>query len=130
MSKKLEKNGMWESSRMMLPEHREAILKDDRSLKLLVKPELDEQEVALIDQAIGFALRSNCTIILTVFNKYELQTITGRVLMLKGVLRMVKIILEDPSASVDECLWISMRDIIKAEVREVEEWDEGEIDYL
>jgi hypothetical protein len=26
MSKKLEKNGLWESSRMMLPEHREALL--------------------------------------------------------------------------------------------------------
>ena len=27
MSKKLENNGLWESSRMMLPEHREALLK-------------------------------------------------------------------------------------------------------
>jgi hypothetical protein len=26
MSKKLEKNGLWESSRMMLPEHREALI--------------------------------------------------------------------------------------------------------
>jgi hypothetical protein len=113
MSKKLEKNGMWESSRMMLLEHREAILKDNRSIKALVKPELDEQEVALIDQVIVFALRSNCYISLTVFSKYELKTITGTVLMLKGELRMVKIILEDPPASEDECVWITMRDIIK-----------------
>jgi hypothetical protein len=27
MSKKLEKNGLWESSRMMLPEHREALVR-------------------------------------------------------------------------------------------------------
>ncbi len=32
MSKKLEKNGLWESSRMMLPQHREA-LQNQRSDK-------------------------------------------------------------------------------------------------
>ncbi|WCR29178.1 hypothetical protein L3476_10905 [Paenibacillus thiaminolyticus] len=26
MSKKLQKNGLWESSRMMLPQHKEALL--------------------------------------------------------------------------------------------------------
>ncbi|MCG7407584.1 hypothetical protein MH117_09125 [Paenibacillus sp. ACRRX] len=30
MSKKLEKNGLWESSRMMLPQHREALLNRQR----------------------------------------------------------------------------------------------------
>lgn len=30
MSKKLEKNGLWESSRMMLPQHREALLSRHR----------------------------------------------------------------------------------------------------
>jgi hypothetical protein len=31
MGKKLEGNGMWESSRMMLPEHREALLDQTRN---------------------------------------------------------------------------------------------------
>jgi hypothetical protein len=44
--------------------------------------------------------------------------------MLDVILKMVKIILEDPFAEHDECVWLHMRDILKAEVREVEVWDE------
>jgi hypothetical protein len=33
MAKKLEGNGMWESSRMMLPEHRQAIIEQNRYIK-------------------------------------------------------------------------------------------------
>jgi hypothetical protein len=129
MSKKLEKNGMWESSRMMLPEHREAILADNRSLKILMKPELDEQECTAIDQALHNALISNGTIILTVYSKYELKTVMGTVLKLDVMLKMVKIILADPYAEQDECEWVAMRDILKADLRELEEWHEGDIDW-
>lgn len=41
MSKKLTGNGLWESSRMMLPEHREQFLEQRRSLKKHEKPSLD-----------------------------------------------------------------------------------------
>jgi hypothetical protein len=124
MAKKLEGNGMWSSSRMMLPEHVKQIL-----VKKLIKPVLDEQEVAVIEHAIHSAMKTNGTIILTVFSKYELKTIIGTVLKLDVMLQMVKIILEDPFAEHDECVWVNMRDILKVEVREVEEWDEGDIDW-
>lgn len=129
MAKKLEGNGMWESSRMMLPEHVEQILEQNRGLKKLTKPELDEQEVATIDQAIHNALKTNGTIILTVFSEYELKTITGTVLKIDVMLRKVKITLEDPFAEQDECEWVAMRDILKAEVKEIEVWDEGDVDW-
>lgn len=128
MSKKLEKNGMWESSRMMLPEHREAILADNRTLKKLIKPELDDQQIAIIDQALHSAFKSKRTIILTVFGVYKLKIIIGVVLMLDPMLRMVKIILEDPYAENDECVWLAMRDVLKAEIKEVEAWEEFDWD--
>jgi hypothetical protein len=66
-------------------------------------------------------MKSNGTIILTVYSTYELKTVTGTVLKLDVMLQMVKITLEDPFAEDDECVWVHMRDILKAELREVEE---------
>jgi hypothetical protein len=124
MARKLEGNGMWSSSRMMLPEHVEQILVQNRGLKKLIKPVLDDQEVAVIDQAIHSAMKTNGTIILTVFSKYELKTVTGTVLKLDVMLQVVKIILEDPYAEQDECTWVPLRDILKAELKEIPDWDE------
>jgi hypothetical protein len=77
MAKKLEGNGMWSSSRMILPEHREEVLKQNRGLKKLIKPVLDDQEVAEIDQDIHSAMKTNGIIILTVFSEYELRRSQG-----------------------------------------------------
>jgi hypothetical protein len=121
MTKQLD--DMW-SSKWVLPEHREALMEDERNLKRITKPDMDDQEVAAIDQAIHTALKTNGTIILTVFSKYELRTVTGTVLKLDFILKMVKITLADPFIEHDECEWLAMRDIIKAEVREMEEWDD------
>ena len=42
---------------------------------------------------------------------------------------MVKIILEAPFAEDDECIWIAMRDILKAEIKQIEVWDDGDVDW-
>jgi hypothetical protein len=121
MTKQLD--DMW-SSKWVLPEHREALIADDRNLKRITKPELDDQEVLLIDQIIHDAMKSNGTIILTVFDKYELRTVTGTVFKLDTIIKMVKIVLEEPQPDQDECVWVPLRDILKAELKEVEDWDE------
>lgn len=126
MTKQLD--DMW-SSKWVLPEHREALIEDDRSLKRKTKPELDEQEILLIDQSIHNAMQSKGTLILTVFGDYEPKTIIGTVYKFDAIFRMVKISLEDPLADNDECVWVHMRDVLKAEVREVEDWDEGDMDW-
>jgi hypothetical protein len=126
MTKQLD--DMW-SSKWVLPEHREELIEDVRSLKRMTKPDLDEQEVAAIDQAINSATKYNKVIILTVFSKYELKTVIGAVLKLDSILKMVKIIHEDPSVKDDECIWVHMRDVLKAEVKEIEVWDEEDIDW-
>lgn len=52
MSKKLEGNGLWESSRIIIPEHKEAYLKLMKDRQRRGKPEIDDQEVQLTEQAI------------------------------------------------------------------------------
>lgn len=46
MTKKLEDNGLWESSRMMLPEHKKQIIADNHETlyRRPPKPTLDDQE--------------------------------------------------------------------------------------
>jgi hypothetical protein len=121
MTKQLD--DMW-SSKWVLPEHREALIEDDRNLKRITKPELDDQEVLLIDQIIHDAMISNGTITLTVFDKYEMKIVTGTVFKLDMIIKMVKITLEEPQPDQDECEWVPLRDILKAELKEAEDWDE------
>lgn len=47
MSKKLQGNGLWESSRMMLPEHRTQILKSNKEIIKVKMPVLHEDEIRL-----------------------------------------------------------------------------------
>jgi hypothetical protein len=46
------------------------------------------------------------------------------VFKLDTVIKMVKITLEEPKPAQDECVWVHMRDVLKAEAREVEALDE------
>jgi hypothetical protein len=124
MAKKLEGNGMWSSSRMMLPEHVDQILIQNKGIKKLAKPELDEQEISMIDQAIYGLLRQKRGVTLTLFNEYELETIVGTVIKVVAGIKQVKVLLWDPYAIEDECVWIFIGNILKAELKEVEEWDE------
>jgi hypothetical protein len=121
MTKQLD--DMW-SSKWVLPEHREALAKDERSLKRITKPELDEQELLLIDQAIYGSLRQKRVVTLTLFDEYELETIVGTVQKVVTGIKQVKVLLWDPYAIEDECIWIFMGNILKAELKEVEEWDD------
>lgn len=45
MSKKLELNGLWESSRMMLPQHKESAIRNRRESQRIMHPIRDEQEI-------------------------------------------------------------------------------------
>jgi hypothetical protein len=121
MTKQLD--DMW-SSKWVLPEHREALIEDGRNLKRITRPELDDQEILLIDQIIHDAMKSNGTITLTIFDKHELKTVTGTVFKLDTIIKMVKIAFEEPQPDQDECEWVPLRDILKAELKETEDWDE------
>jgi hypothetical protein len=79
VSKKLKDNGLWESSRMMLPEHKQEIINHREELQKRKKPLMDEQELELIFQSIGRSLRTGKEISIVVFGEIENTVVTGKV---------------------------------------------------
>lgn len=71
MSKRLEGNGLWESSRTIIPEHKEAYLKLMKDRQRRGKPELDDQEVQLIEQALIDSYNSRTAVTLLVFSPFN-----------------------------------------------------------
>lgn len=110
MSKKLKDNGLWESSRMMLPEHREELLQYREDMKRKKKPMLDEQRIEGISQRIGEAIEQDQAIKITVFDPYEeTSIIEGKIKKLNPQLQRMQIVGEDHST------WIPLDDILYME---------------
>jgi len=89
MSKKLEKNGLWESSRMMLPEHREAIIEQNKTLLKKDKPIMDEEELENIEKVLWESYRLEVTITVVLFDELENIHRTGRVTKIDQYKRMI-----------------------------------------
>jgi hypothetical protein len=62
---------MWESSRMMLPEHKEALLEYNQKKKIFVPPVLDEGKLQEIDQIIAESIETDQALIVTYAGTYE-----------------------------------------------------------
>lgn len=91
MSKKLEGNGLWESSRMMLPEHREAIIEQNREILKKTKPTMHEEELEIIEKALWDSYRLEITITVVLFDELEDIHRTGRVTKIDQYERMIKL---------------------------------------
>lgn len=72
-------NLLWESSRMMLPEHKKQIQKQRRALNIQTKPLLDEQEQEYQSQRLDTAFRANISIEIEVFDLYQNQLFLGKI---------------------------------------------------
>jgi hypothetical protein len=75
--KKLEGNGIWESSRMMLPEHKVRLNQLAEEQKKRSRIELDEQEWAIISQLVEASLKSRQEIVLQMFHATEELEVRG-----------------------------------------------------
>ncbi|AHD06040.1 YolD-like family protein [Paenibacillus larvae] len=94
MSKKLTGNGLWESSRMMLPEHREQLLEQRRELKKHAKPLLDEQRLEELSTILNYALATKHKVRFTVYDVYEDQHIAGVLIKYDPLTRSLGVISE------------------------------------
>ncbi|MEN1985863.1 YolD-like family protein [Paenibacillus hubeiensis] len=77
MSGKLYDNGIFEGSRMILPEHREAYLGHMHELNRKEKPVLDEQEWQLIGQVLMESYQERVSVTLTVFDPFDDMVMRG-----------------------------------------------------
>lgn len=75
--KKLEGNGFWESSRMMLPEHKIAINDLAAEQKKRSRIELDEQEWIIISQLVEASLKHRKLIKLQMYHELEELEVYG-----------------------------------------------------
>jgi hypothetical protein len=95
-------NLRWESTRMMLPEHREEIIKHRSELHIQSRPILDDQELQEISSAVYSSFIQRTPISLILYNEYENRTVTGIVLRVDSSLQQIRI----------EGEWVKQGDVI------------------
>lgn len=108
MSKKLQGNGLFESSRMMLPEHKEAYILHQQSLQKKSRPQIDEQEKERLSQIIAESLQCKKEINLELFGEFDEAEVRGVVTKVDQQLQKVKLTQDD------DFVWINVGDIIDA----------------
>ncbi|MEK5417316.1 hypothetical protein BSK49_19170 [Paenibacillus odorifer] len=106
--KKLEGNGLWEGSRMIMPEHKARILDDSLKEEVRIKPDLDPQALVEISQVLAQSLEDCSPITITLFGEYEDRSIHGIVMRVDQHLRQIKF------RYGDDWEWIMIGDVIGA----------------
>ncbi|MBB6020399.1 hypothetical protein HNR77_001460 [Paenibacillus sp. JGP012] len=111
MASKLTGNGVFEGSRIILPEHREAYLQEMSVQEKRGKPVLDEQEMQLIEEAIFESYQERHSVTLTVFNPFDDEEIKGVVASIDRQSRRVKLV-----RGAEDYSWIQIEEIINASI--------------
>ncbi|ANY67719.1 hypothetical protein BBD42_15535 [Paenibacillus sp. BIHB 4019] len=91
MSKKLSDNGIWESSRMIISEHRERILDHYRELAEKEKPILYEDEREVIYARISESYEHKISITLVLFDRYEDTRVIGVIERIDAINKRVRV---------------------------------------
>ncbi|MEF3304197.1 YolD-like family protein [Paenibacillus sp. GYB003] len=100
MGKKLEGNGLFESSRILLPEHREQFVLRQKDIHLRKRPELDEQ---LLDQFALLLLESmeeQCEVSVEKFDPWRDESVQGRIISIDMTLGRVKVLNETETVAI------------------------------
>ncbi|WP_342436685.1 YolD-like family protein [Paenibacillus sp. FSL L8-0436] len=112
MGKKLEGNGLWEGSRMMLPEHKLRIISDEQGQEFRdrKKPELDEQRIEEFEQIFAQSIEDHGPITVIVFHPRNDEQIHGIVMKVDRGTRRIKL-----RTSEEDWDWIKIEDIIECD---------------
>ncbi|MFD5020013.1 YolD-like family protein [Paenibacillus sp. NPDC058367] len=105
--KKLEGNGLWESSRMIMPEHKNRMLDDIHNEEVRNKPDLDPQALTEISQVLVQSMEDHSPINLTLFDPVEDKELRGIVMRVDR--QQLKLRTSD-----DDWEWIEIEDVIGA----------------
>ncbi|WP_433581568.1 YolD-like family protein [Paenibacillus amylolyticus] len=95
MRSRLQGNGLYESSRMILTEHREAWLEQEAKSLEKEKPILDEQEIQLIQSKINDSFHQRIRIRVRVFDPIEDKVYEGVVSVVNTFLMEIKLVFPD-----------------------------------
>lgn len=109
MSKKLEGNGLYESSRMIIPQHRQAYLQHQFEIAKQDKPIIDEQEWQLIGQVLYESFEKDLMVNITVFDPFKTRELKGYVTVINSYLKEIKFSVDE-----DDYERIKFSEIIRA----------------
>lgn len=101
------RNLLWEGSRMMLPEHKEEIIKQNKKVHLKQRPTLDEQKWEEISRVISESVEHGLEIELIKFGDFQDRSIRGIVEKVDMQLRHLKVVRGD------EFEWVKIGDIVE-----------------
>lgn len=103
---KLDGNGIFEGSRFILPEHREALLEQQHERKRQQRPVIDEQEWEQIGSQLQQAMLDSATVTLDMYDPFEVCQLTGEVIDIDILNRRVRMLLDG------EKQWKNIEDIM------------------
>lgn len=106
MSKKLQGNGLFESSRMMLPEHKEAYLAHQHHVQKQPRPQLDDQESERIFTLIAQSMQCRTEVTLVLFGQCDRTPLTGIVTKIDQQQKSIRL------TTHNDLTWIHVADII------------------
>lgn len=95
MSRKLSDNGRWESSRLMLPQHKEMIINYNTRLTRQTKPLIMGDEWEEFSRKLGSSLHHKTLVTIEVFDEYHNRLETGIVRAVLEYSKKLKLELEN-----------------------------------
>ncbi|WP_019533672.1 YolD-like family protein [Paenibacillus ginsengihumi] len=111
MSKKLQGNGLFESSRMMLPEHKEAYIRHQQNLRKNARPQLDDQEMERISMLLSESMLCKKEVELALFKEFEISRLTGIITKIDRQRKSVRL------AQENDYVWVQVADIMDAALK-------------
>lgn len=100
-------NLLWESSRMMLPEHVAMLHNQRQKQQRKKKPILDMQAIEELEYKLQQLFYQKKEAAVTVFGEYANRVYTGRIEKIEPLTRMIKLV------NHDEFIWISFDEILE-----------------
>lgn len=101
-------NVMWESSRMVIPEHKNALLRHYQERNRRERPEIDEQSFEEIGRMIQEAAETGRLIQLNVYDPYQDVKVIGQVQMIDQYQQRIRI------AHDHKKTWVPFTDILQS----------------
>lgn len=72
-------NLLWESSRMMLPEHKEQLLQHQANTRHVQKPDLDEQHLTYLSEQLQIAVQEHSQVRIQCHENYQHISYNGTI---------------------------------------------------
>ncbi|MDQ0339344.1 hypothetical protein J2S00_002131 [Caldalkalibacillus uzonensis] len=108
-------NLMWESSRWMLPEHKEALQKLKQEQSRQKRPVLDEQQVEEINDKLRQSLQFHLPVTVCLFGEFKNREVKGVVKRINPALGQVKLVNDQEEE------WLSFQDIFDVSIED--DWE-------